>query len=126
MSTGKTFRQQIDELQATAENLEDGFDDIHVEEVATRLEGLNFSPPIITPTKSFLRLRRTSLLAEINRILTMPDAEACVLAPDNSAKCEDLRVQFITTLLFYYKKLLELRRGNPEEWDEIDELYVHD
>jgi hypothetical protein len=29
-------------------------------------------------------------------------------------------------ILFYYKKLLLLRQGNSEEWDEVDELYVHD
>jgi hypothetical protein len=75
---------------------------------------------------SFLRLRCKGLLAEIDRIVAMPDAEACALAPDNTKKCEDLRVQYITVLVFYYKKLLELRKGNPEEWDEVDELYVHD
>jgi hypothetical protein len=75
---------------------------------------------------SFLRLRSKGLLAEIDRILAMPEAEACALAPDNTEKCEDLRVQYITVLVFYYKKILELRKGNPEEWDEVDELYVHD
>ena len=71
-------------------------------------------------------LRQEELLAEIDRILAMPDGEACALASDNTEKCEDIRVQFITVLIFYYKKLLELRRGNPEAWDEVDELYVHD
>jgi hypothetical protein len=71
-------------------------------------------------------MRSQELLVEIDRILAMPDGEACALAPDNTNKCEDLRVQFITVLIYYYKKLLELRKGNPEEWDEVDELYVHD
>lgn len=126
MSTNKTFLQQIDNLKKEVRQLDDDFDEGVVETTAIRLKGLNFSPPVITPMESFLRLRSKGLLAEIDRILAMPDAEACALAPDNTQKCEDLRVQYITVLMFYYKKLLELRKGNPEEWDEVDELYVHD
>jgi hypothetical protein len=29
-------------------------------------------------------------------------------------------------IFYHYRKLLKLRNGDPEEWDEIDELYVHD
>jgi hypothetical protein len=126
MGTEKTFLQQIDALQQEVRQLDDDFDDAVVEETATRLQGLNFSPPAITPMETFLTMRRKGLLAEIDRILAMPDAEACALAPDNTKKCGDLRIQYITVLIFYYKKLLQLRKGNPEEWDEVDELYVHD
>ena len=126
MSTQKTFKQQIDALQDGVRQLDDTFDDDLIQGTAARLKGLNFTPPIITPLELFLTMRNRELLAEIDRILTMPDGEACALAPDNTEKCEDLRVQFITVLIYYYKKLLELRKGNPEEWDEIDELYVHD
>ena len=126
MSANKTFQQQIDELKEEVRQLDDDFDEDVVETTAVRLKGLNFTPPVITPMDLFLRLRSKGLLAEIDRILAMPDAEACALAPDNTQKCEDLRVQYINVLIFYYKNLLELRKGNPEEWDEVDELYVHD
>lgn len=126
MGTEKTFLRQIDALQKEVRQLDDDFDDTVVAETAARLQGLNFSPPVITPMDKFLRMRSQDLLAEIDRILAMPDAEACALAPDNTKKCGDLRVQYITVLIFYYKKLLQLRKGNPEEWDEVDELYVHD
>lgn len=121
-----TFQQQIDQLRKTAGQLSDDHSDAHIEQVATRLEGLHFSPPVITPVTTLLRLRRASLLAEIDRILALEDSEACGLGLDDSRKCEDLRVQFITVLIFYYKKVVELRKGNPDEWDEVDELYVHD
>lgn len=121
-----TFEQQIASLKAKIDRLVDDSSDDHVEEVALRLEGLNFSPPVITPIQFFIRLRNDDLRGEIERILAMPDAEACALAPDNTKKCEDLRVQFITVLIYYYTKLVELRSGNVEEWDEVDELYVHD
>ena len=125
MST-ETFEQQIAALKAKVNALTDDTSDDHVEEVALRLQGLNFSPPVITPIKFFIRMRKGDLEDEIERILAMPDAEACALAPDNTKKCEDLRVQYITVLIYYYTKLLELRSGNVEEWDEVDELYVHD
>ncbi len=126
MSTQQTFQQQINDLRDQVLHLEDDLSDDIVEQTAKRLKGLNFSPPVITPLDIFLRMQRRELLAEIERILAMPDAQACALAPDNTKKCEDLRVQFITVLIYYYKKLVQLRKGNPEEWDEVDELYVHD
>ncbi|TKB27026.1 hypothetical protein FCL47_07550 [Desulfopila sp. IMCC35006] len=122
----QTFQQQIDGLRDQVRQLDDDCSNDIVEETATRLKGLNFSPPVITPLDTFLRLQRRELLAEIERILAMPDAQACALAPDNTKKCEDLRVQFITVLIYYYKKLVQLRKGNPEDWDEVDDLYVHD
>jgi hypothetical protein len=45
---------------------------------------------------------------------------------DGGLSCDDQRLQHISVLLFYFKKLLALRAGDPGEWDEIDELYVHD
>lgn len=126
MSEIKTFSQQIVELKKQIRRLDDDFDPSLVEETASRLAGCNFAPPIITPTDQFLRMRSQDMLGEIDRILALPDAEACALAPDDTRKCEDLRLQYITVLIFYYKKLIALRKGNAEEWDEIDELYVHD
>ena len=126
MSAEPTFERQIDALRDQVRRLSDDVTDETVEQTAIRLKGLNFSPPVITPLDDFLRMRRGELLAEIERILAMPDAQACALAPDNTKKCEDLRVQFITVLIYYYNKLIQLRKGNPEEWDEVDELYVHD
>lgn len=126
MSANSTFDQQIDDLRKQVRGLDDDFTDELVEQTAVRLKGLNFSPPVVTPLDEFLRMRRGELLTEIDRILAMPDAQACALAPDNTEKCADLRVQFISVLIYYYTKLLALRQGTPEEWDEIDELYVHD
>ena len=126
MSTQQTFQQQIDDLQNQVRQLDADLAGDIVEKTAIRLKGLNFSPPVITPLDVFLRMQSQDVLVEIDRILAMPDAQACALAPDNVQKCEDLRLQFISVLIYYYKKLVQLRQGNPEEWDEVDELYVHD
>jgi len=126
MTDNTNFAQPIGDLLAEIEQLDDTVDAGAIEETAVRLVGLNYSPPVITPLNTFLRLNNSRLQAEIDRILAMPEAEACALAADDSKKCNDLKVQYISVLIFYYKKLLELRKGDPEAWDEIDELYVHD
>lgn len=122
----QTFAQKVAALRDEVVLMTDDHDKDLIEATATRLEGLKFTPPVITPLARFMRLQRGELLSEIDRILVMPEEEACALAPDNPGKCEDLRVQYITVLIYYYKKLVALRSGDSAEWDEIDELYVHD
>ena len=126
MTAELTFEERVGQLKLKVGNFKDLVDSEVAEDTAVRLEKLNYAPPVMIPVDRFLRLNKTSLLAEIERILQMPDQEACALAPDEPKKCQDLRVQFISVLIFYYQKLMLLRQGDPEEWDEIDELYVHD
>ena len=90
------------------------------------MEKLNYAPPVIIPQATFLRLTKETLLGEIDKILAMPDQEACALAPDEPKKCQDLRIQFISVQIYYYKILSSLRQGDVDAWDEVDELYVHD
>ncbi len=126
METDKSFAEQVDDLKYMIGELEDIYTEEIREQTAARLEGLNYAPSVITPNAQFLRMTRQDLLDEIDRILEMPDQEACALAPNDTKKCEDLRLQFIKVLLYYYEKLLLLRKGDADEWDEVDELYVHD
>lgn len=121
-----TFAVQVTRLKDKVGVLADESSDDHVEGVAMRLEGLNYAPPVITPIKEFIRMRGADLQDEFDRICSMPEDEACALAPGDARKCEDLRLQYMTVLLYYYTKLLALRAGEAEEWDEVDELYVHD
>lgn len=126
MGENNDFNKQVSQLKKRIQNLRDDISREVIEETALRLEGLNYTPSIVTPIPTFLRMDRQALLDEVERILALPDQQACALAPDDPKKCEDLRVQFISVLIFYYEKLLLLRQGDGEEWDEIDELYVHD
>lgn len=126
MVTEKDFTDQVEELKDTIGGLRDDSTAEEIEKTAARLENLNYAPSVITPVDRFLRLDRKGLLDEVDRILAMPDQEACALAPDDTRKCEDLRLQFIKVLLYHYEKLINLRKGDADEWDEIDELYVHD
>lgn len=126
MSSEQTFAQSVEKLREEIRALPDNAGQDVIEETARRLEAMNYSPPVIMDNGSFLRLKKDLLLGEIDRILALPDAEACALAPNDSKKCEDLRLQFISVLIFYFKNLIRLRDGDLESWDEIDELYVHD
>ena len=122
----ESFQTQVDNLKKKVNQLVDDTSDDYAEGVALRLEGLHFTPPVITPIREFIRMRNDDLIEEFDRIVAMPDAEACALAPGDTRKCADLRLQYLTVLLYYYTKLVALRAGDVEEWDEVDELYVHD
>lgn len=126
MASDTSFNEQVEQFKQKIRNFEDTADENLIEETALRLEKLNYAPPVIIPLTKFLRLTKDLLLEEIDRILAMPDQEACALAPDNPKECRDLRLQFISVQMFYYKKLMLLRQDDAETWDEIDELYVHD
>lgn len=126
MPSDMSFDEQIQQFKQKVGDFEDVVDENLIEETAVRLEKLNYAPPVIIPLKKFLRLNKNSLLEEIDHILALPDQEACALAPDNPKECQDLRIEFISVQIFYYEKLLLLRQGDIETWDEIDELYVHD
>lgn len=126
MADQTSFEEQVEQFRQKVRSFEDAVDEQSIEETAVRLEGLNYAPPVIIDLKKFLRLTKDSLLDEIDRILAMPDAEACALAPDNPKECRDLRLQFISVQIYYYEKLMLLRQGDIDAWEEVDELYVHD
>lgn len=126
MTASAEFNHRINELKKSINKLDNNITDEVIEQTAARLEGFNYAPPVITPIFQFLRMDRQALQNEVDRILSLPDQEACFVAPDNKEKCEDLRLEFLRVLLYYYEKLLLLRQGNAEEWDEIDELYLYD
>lgn len=127
MEENKPFAKRLAALRDEAAAVEDPSSLEHVEEVAVRLAGLNFAPPVVVDAATFLRLRKEGLEKEIERLASLPEAQVCILGGvDQRLSCDDQRLQHITVLLFYFKKLLLLRAGDPGEWDEIDELYVHD
>lgn len=120
------FAEKIALLKQKVAALDDVSDQMIIEQTAKRLEGVNYAPPVTVPVTDFVRMTKDSLLLELDKILALPDSEACALAPNETKKWQDLRVQFISVLIYYYKKLLLLRQDDGESWDDIDELYVHD
>ena len=119
------FFEKLDVLKNEVRELDDR-DQPVIEETAARLEGFNYGPPVLLPVAQFLRCTKEKMLLEIDHIARLPESE---LADNDSAEEKnswELKLQHISVLVFYFKELVELRRGLPEAWDEIDELYVHD
>jgi hypothetical protein len=119
------FFEKLEVLKNEVRELDDR-DQAVIEETASRLEGFNYGPPVLLPVGQFLRCTKEKMLLEIDRIARLSESE---LADNDSAEEKnswELKLQHISVLVFYFKELVELRRGVPEAWDEIDELYVHD
>lgn len=103
-----------------------GIDDPEViATTAARLKGLNYAPPVGASRDAFLSFTTAGLIEEINRLAALSEEE--VLPGQTAGEgAWDSRLQRISVLVFYFRELAELRRGIPEAWDEVDELYVHD
>ncbi len=126
MGAASDFLCKVAELQDQLRAFGDAVDGSVIEETAVRLERLHYAPMIILPIAKFLRIKKMELLEEIERIILLSDDEVYELSPGDPRGYFDLKVQYISVLVYYYKQLVYLRRGDPEAWDEVGELYVHD
>ena len=120
------YHNTAEEIKDEIRNLPDDASNKVIEETACRLEGLNYAPPIITPMERFLRIGMNGMLKETERILNMSAEEACAIVLSEPAKCQNVKLQTISILLYHYKKLLLLRAGSNREWDNVGELYIYD
>jgi hypothetical protein len=126
MSATSDFLYNVAAIQDDLRAVADVADAKVVEETAVRLEGLNYAPTVILPVKSFLRIRKLELLAKIEEIIILSDEEVYEISPGDPRSYYAIKLQYISALVYYFKQLALLRRGNAEAWDEVDELYVHD
>lgn len=126
MITASDFLLEVGALQDEVRALNDVADAKTVEEVAIRLEELNYAPTVILPIDRFLRLRKLDLLSEIEKIIVLSDEEVYELSPGDPRCSIDCKLRYILALAYYFRQLVQLRKGDPEAWDEVDELYVHD
>lgn len=126
MNMTTDFLYKVAELQDQLRALTDISDEKTITETAERLEGLNYAPTVIMPVGDFLRIRKIELLEKIEEIITLSDEQVYELSPGDPRSYFDIKQQYISALVYYFKQLVQLRRGNPEAWDEVDELYVHD
>lgn len=126
MGAASDFLYKVAALQDELRTVTDVADPKLIEETAKRLEGLNYAPTVILPVDRFLRIKKIELLEQIETIIILSDEEVYELSPGDPRSYYDLKLQYISALIYYFKQLAQLRRGNPEAWDEVDELYVHD
>ncbi len=126
MGAASDFLNKVAVLQDDLRSVMDVPDATVIEDTARRLEGLNYAPTVILPVGEFLRIKKIQLLENIENIIILSDEEVYELSPGDPRGYFDLKLQYISQLVYYFKQLVKLRRGNPEAWDEVDELYVHD
>lgn len=126
MSAESVFFDKVGEMQDEVRQLPNVVDARVIEETAVRLEALNYGPTTILPVNAFLRLKKEDLLEEIERILRMPADQVGELPHSDSRSYREIQFRYISVMVYYFKQLTELRGGNPQVWDEVDELYVHD
>lgn len=97
-----------------------------VEQTARTLEGMNWVPEFLYHPPRFLRFTRSDLLAEAERTLGMDDEQIDVMIPGNTLGPERARYTQVSLLIHHWVLLSGLRRGDPESWDRVNELYEDD
>ena len=125
MLTKQEFAENVQQLIAEVQGMTDIDDPQTIAETAARLKSLNYAPPVGGALDTFLSYTTSGLVREIERIAALPDDQV-EPAPAPGEGVLDIKLQRISLLVFYFRELAELRRGVPEAWDEVDELYVHD
>ncbi|WP_419174710.1 hypothetical protein [Desulfosediminicola sp.] len=126
MITASDFLLEVSALQDEVRALNDIADARTVAEVAARLEALNYAPTVVLPLERFLRIRKLELLSEIEKIIVLSDEEVYEMSPGDPRCSIECKLRYIVALVYYFRQLVQLRKGNPDAWDEVDELYVHD
>ncbi len=125
MLTKQEFAEKVQQLKAEVQGMNGIDDPQNIAETAARLKSLNYAPPVGGGLDTFLSYTTSDLVEEIERIAALPDDQV-EPAPAPGEGVLDIKLQRISLLVFYFRELAELRRGVPEAWDEVDELYVHD
>ena len=95
-----------------------------IRQTAEALKGMRYSPILLSDFDEFLIVDSTRFFPELERVINSPD-----IAEDQLPKGVDqagFRNKKISLLLYHYKLLNRLRRGEPEAWDEINELMEDD
>ena len=108
------FTRQVESLRQVLSNYKDMDNRTIIDSVANRLLGLNYAPPVHLPQDLFLHITSTDVNTEINRLAGQEGID------------RENTLQTMSILVYYFKEITELRRGTPEAWDDVDELYVHD
>ncbi|MBT8333935.1 MAG: hypothetical protein HKP41_05230 [Desulfobacterales bacterium] len=125
MLSQQEFNEKVARLKEEIKRITDVDDPAVIEETATRLKGCNYAPPILGDRDFFLNCTAKELLGEIDRIIASSDS-AAISSDEEEYQRLQIKLQHVSVLVFYFKELADLRRGLPEAWDEIDELYIFD
>jgi hypothetical protein len=103
----------------------DALDD-EIESTARDLEAMNYEPVLLLRTEGFLRMGRTELEHEIDRVHEMTTKEMMAEGFSANANFNEFKARHLQLLVYHYGLLCRLRTGNASAWDMINELYEDD
>jgi DNA-binding MarR family transcriptional regulator len=126
MKTTQEFLTKIDAFKTTIAALPDVQDAVRIQQTATRLENLHFTPTLMLPVAGFLYFSKTDMLAEIDRVAALTEQDIHEQNLEVKEDTQDIKLEQIGMLVYHFKLLTRLRQDLPEAWDEIDELYGDD
>jgi len=95
-----------------------------IRQTADILKKMNYSPIILTDFDGFLSVNSADFFPGLEKVLNSPDVDASALPRGETQ--ESFRSKKASLLLYHYRLLNRLRRGEPEAWDEINELMEDD
>lgn len=95
-----------------------------IRQTAQVLEGMRYSPILLSDFDDFLSVDSTRFFPELEKVLNSPDIAEQELP--SGLNQDEFREKKAGLLLYHYKLLNRLRRGEPEAWDEINELMEDD
>lgn len=95
-----------------------------IRKTADVLKGMRYAPILLSDFDDFLSVDSARFFPELEKILNSPDLPEQEL-PSGLNQVE-FREKKAGLLLYHYKLLNRLRRGEPEAWDEINELMEDD
>lgn len=118
MNTMEELRERLKQIPPDA-------DEEHIISTASDLRGMNYTPILLFDTPSFFTMRAEDISNEFERIAALSDNEvmADVLM---DVPADKIKLNHLNLLLYHYLLLCRLRKGDPDAWDEINELYEDD
>ena len=97
-----------------------------IESTASYLEGMNYEPLLLLKTPGFLRMNRSDVEAEIERVNTMTDEEMMAEGFSADADFSEFKAKHLKLLIYHYSLLCRLRNNDATAWDTINELMEDD
>ncbi|QEN08231.1 hypothetical protein EXM22_09610 [Oceanispirochaeta crateris] len=95
-----------------------------IKNTANALKEMRYSPILLSDFEDFLTVDSSRFFPEVESLLNSPDLPGEFLPPGETQ--ESFREKKVSILIYHYKLLNRLRRGEPEAWDEVYELMEDD
>jgi hypothetical protein len=113
MTTDHSIIAHADAIQQQIKALPDDVDADQIEQTANRLKRFCYEPLLTRIPEDFLHITKGHLLSFIDDLVEAQDKHP-------------VSEQDLNLLLHQYRFLQNLRRDNPETWDEISEVWEDD